>query len=50
LAHVAIQIAEPLAVDFDFGEENFPFVALLLHFVLFLFADLLALGALLRSR
>jgi hypothetical protein len=48
--HVAVEIAELLAVHPHFGEEYFPFMALFLQFVLFLFADLLALGALLRFK
>jgi hypothetical protein len=37
---VAVQIAKLLAFDFDFGEDNFPFVAYFLHFVALLFAGL----------
>ena len=40
--HIAVQITELLAVDFDFGEENFPFVTLFFHFVLLLFPPLRA--------
>ena len=32
------QMAESLAFDFGFGEENFPFVAFFFHLVLLLFA------------
>ncbi len=46
--HIAVQIAELLTFDFDFGEENFPFVAIFLHLVLLLFAGVFLLFSLLR--
>jgi hypothetical protein len=47
LGHSAVHIAELLALDFHFGEDNFPFMTFFLHFMALLSAGLLGLSMLL---